>query len=616
MTKKIASFLIPIILYACATVQGPTGGEKDEKAPILYESNPKNQSINFNGQEIKLFFNEWMKLEQLDKELIITPREDIQFEASLKKQELIIELEKPLKDSTTYTFNFRKALKDITEGNLWENPVIAFSTGPYLDSLEISGTITDIKDKTAKENFIVGLYTTDYDTANLRQGKPVYFTTTDKEGKYQMKNLKNGEYRLYTFQDNNDDLINNPQNEAFGFHSEVVELYDSIGQINLHTYQRNEDTLKIKKYSPVGKDFIIQYNKGLSNYHITNPKDSNQYIYTNDVENSKYLKVYKENFPELNYDNDSTLLLVRVTDSIGSSRTDSVYFKLRESRITNDSIKIIEKPKGELTSGKQQFNVSLSKPVRKINFDSIQLRIDSIPIYTFKEDEVEQSFNKKGIKINTHIEQEKIETIIDSLTKINQKLQEADSISNNLNDSSRVNDSIKDNEIESENALKKPISMEGRQSSPSQGTSGKLQLYFGKSAFMGIENDTSKQTQVSLSFKKIEDYGTIKGKIIDPPFPFVLQLLNEKYEIIDTLINKSEYKFDYVKPGKYRLRLLKDLNNNNVWDAGNVYTLRKAEEYVFYDELITVKANWEIIDKNFDFTVDNEVDSGVKEEDL
>lgn len=616
MTKKIASFLIPIILYACATVQSPTGGEKDEKAPVLYESNPKNQSINFNGQEIKLFFNEWMKLEQIDQELIITPREDIQFEASLKKQELIIELEQPLKDSTTYTFNFRKALQDITEGNLWENPVIAFSTGPYLDSLEISGTITDITDQSAKENFIVGIYTTDYDTANLRQGKPVYFTTTNKEGKYQMKNLKNGEYRLYAFQDNNNDLINNPQNEAFGFHSEIIKLYDSIGEININTYSRNEDTLKLKKYSPVGKDFIIQYNKGLSSYHITNPRDSNQYIFTNDVENSKYLKIYKENFPEITYNNDSTLLIANVTDSIGSSRIDSVYFKLRESRITNDSIKIIGKPNGELIFGEQQFNISLSKPVGKINFDSIQLRIDSIPIYTFSEDEIKQSFNRKRIKIHTQIEQEKIESIIDSLTKINQTQQQKDSLSNNLTDSTKVNDSLKVNETESENEIKRPISIEGRQSSPSQGTAGKLQLYFGKSAFMGIENDTSKQTQVSLSFKKLENYGTITGKIIDPPFPFVIQLLNEKYEIKDTLINKSEYKFDYVKPGKYRLRLLKDSNNNHVWDAGNVFTLRKAEEYVFHEELITVKANWEVIDKNFDFTVDNEVDSGVKEEDL
>ncbi|WP_340152881.1 Ig-like domain-containing domain [uncultured Marivirga sp.] len=612
MIKKVASLLTLIIVYACATVQGPTGGDKDEVPPKLYQSNPANQSIKFKGQEIKLFFSEWMKLEQLDKELIITPREDIKYEASLKKQELTIELEEPLQDSTTYTFNFRKALKDITEGNLWQNPVIAFSTGPYLDSLQISGTVTKLKDNTVKEGYIVGLYTTAYDTANLRQGKPVYFTTTDKNGQYQMKNLRNGKYRLYTFQDNNDDLLNNSQNEAFGFHTEIIDLYDSIGTIDVNTYKRNEDTLRLKKYSPVGKDFIIQYNKGLVNYQLTNPSDSNQYIYTNNIENSKYLKVYKENFPQLNFDTDSTLLMVKATDSIGSQITDSVYFRLRESRLTNDTIKIIDKPKAELISGKQEFLLTLSKPVNQIIYDSIQLRIDSIPIYTFSPEDIEQNFSKKQIKITTTIVQSTIDNIIDSLSVKHQKLLATDSLKDDSPDTTIVSDTNTKKEAMSRDLSRRTSNIGERQVNTSPSTSGKLQLYFGKSAFRGIENDSSQQTEVSLSFKKIEDHGTITGKIINPGFPFVVQLLNDKYEVIDTLVNQHDYKFNYVKPGKYRLRLLKDINNNQVWDAGNVYTLEKPEEYIFFNEEITVKANWEIIDKDFDLSVDKQVDSSVK----
>jgi hypothetical protein len=243
-----------------------------------------------------------MKLEQIQNELIITPREEIDYEANLKKQELIIQLEKPLKDSTTYTFNFREALKDITEGNLWENPVIAFSTGPFLDSLEFKGQVENVFTHQAQKDFLVGLYDANYDSADLRQGKPVYFTTTDENGNYRFRNLKAGNYRLYTFRDSNNDLINNSQSEAFGFHSEIISLYDSIGNIELTTYKRNEDTLKLKKYSPVGKDFIIQYNKGIKDYSLINPIDSSQYIYANDVEKSKYIKVYRENFPQLEYE--------------------------------------------------------------------------------------------------------------------------------------------------------------------------------------------------------------------------------------------------------------------------------------------------------------------------
>ena len=111
MIKRYISLLFSIlIIYACATVQSPTGGEKDEKAPILYESNPADQSINFKGTEIRLFFNEWMKLEQIQNELIITPREEIDYEANLKKQELIIQLEKPLKEIPQSSFTLSKLI--------------------------------------------------------------------------------------------------------------------------------------------------------------------------------------------------------------------------------------------------------------------------------------------------------------------------------------------------------------------------------------------------------------------------------------------------------------------------------------------------------------------------
>jgi len=594
MIKKISFIFIIIVIYSCATVQNPTGGEKDEKAPILYQSNPKDQSVNFQGKEIKLFFNEWMQLDQLNKQLIITPREDIQYEATLKKQELIIELEETLKDSTTYTFNFREALKDITEGNLWEKPTIAFSTGPFLDSLKISGTIQNIHTNTATEGFLVGLYPNDIDTANLRQGKPIYFTTTDKEGNFLMQNLKGGEYRLYTFLDKNNNLINESPKEPFGFHHQVLSLYDSIESININTYKRNEDTLKLKKYSPVGKDFIIQYNKGLSQYNLRNPSDSNQFIFTNEVEDSKYLKVYKENFPQLEYDTDSVLLFSNVIDSIGNKRTDSVYFRLRESRLTNDTIKITNTPESKIISGPQRFKYKFSKPVAQINYDSLQIRIDSIPLYNLTKDNLQFNYNRKELTIITTLRQDTVQKTIDSLIAIN-TTDFADT-ANTASDSSTVTK-------QPENAQQKP-------------STAQLNLHFGKAAFLGIENDSTNSVTISFTFKKIEDYGIIKGQVIEPEFPFVLELLNDDYKVIDTIVNQTEYQFNYVAPGKYRLRLIKDANNNQQWDAGNPLTLKKEEEYVYYDELITVKANWEIIDKNFNFSVDNEVDSGAETEDL
>jgi uncharacterized protein (DUF2141 family) len=623
MIKKLIFISVTLIIYACATVQSPTGGEKDEKAPILYESKPKDQSINFSGTTIKLFFNEWMKLEQLNKELIITPREEINYEASLKKQELTIELEKPLRDSTTYTFNFRKALKDITEGNLWENPIIAFSTGNYLDSLKVEGTVTQLKNQEVAKSYLVGLYDAHSDTANLRQGKPVYFTTTDEKGNFAMGNIKAGEYLLYTFHDKNNDLVNNSQSESFGYYTDTLNLNDSIPPIDLLTYQRNEDTLKLKKYSPVGKDFIIQYNKGLSKYRFLNPADSNQHVYANDVEDSKYLKVYKENFPDLAYETDSIPLIIIVEDSIANTKVDTAYFKIRESRLTNDNITIDNKPTPKITSGEQELTYTLSKPVTSFNYDSIQLRLDTIPIKYFKQQDIKLSYNRKKIQIHTIINQTEINTLIDSLKSVTDSIQTlTDSIAS-INDSTQIN--RKDSATESKNTNRRllqnrPINNEPNRnitnralpssSSSSTTSSYSLNIYLGKGAFIGIESDSTASNTTSLSFKTLENYGIIKGQVIDNEHSFIIELMSENYEVKDTLLNKNDYQFNYVEPGKYRLRLIEDRNANHKWDPGDPLKLTPAENIYYLDEVITVKANWEILDKNFDFSVDKDVDKG------
>ena len=143
-----------------------------------------------------------------------------------------------------------------------------------------------------------------------------------------------------------------------------------------------------------------------------------------------------------------------------------------------------------------------------------------------------------------------------------------------------------------------------------------LQLYTGKGAFIGIESDSTSSSSTKLSFINPMNFGIIKGNIKGMDSNFIIELLSEKYEVIDTLINKNEYQFNYVKPGSYRIRVIKDENGNEKWDAGNPLKLKPAEKIYFLDEVITVKANWEVIDKNFDFSVDKSVNESGENQNL
>ena len=63
-----------------------------------------------------------------------------------------------LKDSTTYTFYFLDAIKDLNEGNVIENYQFVFSTGPVIDSLSVTGNVYNSFNLEAPEKTLVLMY--------------------------------------------------------------------------------------------------------------------------------------------------------------------------------------------------------------------------------------------------------------------------------------------------------------------------------------------------------------------------------------------------------------------------------------------------------------------------
>ena len=582
------------IIYACASVSSPTGGEKDDKAPSLISSNPKDQSLNVKTREFEFEFDEWIKVENLQQDLIISPRIVNPFEHKVSKQTLTITFEEDFADSTTYTFNFRSSVKDITEGNLWEKAKISFSTGSFLDSLKIQGKVSHHLTQEPAKNITVALYDSKIDTANLREGKPLYFTTTDERGNYEISNIKKASYKLQAFNDANNDLMNQSATEAFGFYPKIINFEDSINSFDLSIYQENQDTLKINKFSPSGKDFQIKFNKSIKDYQLHTLNNPDKQIYSNLIEENTVLKIYKENF-ELS-PNDSLQIYLEATDSVGQQVMDTIYVKFRESKVENELIKIGGNSSSGIVSDLVDLKVYLNKPIYKINKDSIVIKTN---------DEVYTTLNSKNISIGTYNRTVHFNFKLDrqSIKKFNETLiQKYDSInkSNTDEDSTNVN---------------KPKTNYQVDAPP--------KLYFGNGAFIGIEKDSTNSKSISLNFLQAENFGIIKGKVIHDEIQFIIQLLDKNFQVIDTLVNKSEFVFNYVKPGEYKIRVIKDTNGNGKWDAGNPFLKLMPEEVVLLGEKLTVKANWELIDKNIDLinnqnkdqnnsekTVDNSINKG------
>jgi len=229
-------FFISVILFSlsCARTGRPDGGPKDEDAPLFVTAKPPYESINFNKKEVKLTFNEFVKLKDINKQFVVSPPMKnpplISPQGSASK-ELKIEIIDTLQLNTTYIFNFGNAVEDNNEGNKLENFKYVFSTGNYIDSLTTSGSIKDAQLIETPRNVNVLLYRIDtaFTDSIVYKKKPNYITSTLDTTNFQFTNLRKGKYLMIALKETINDYIFDPASDKIGFITDTIQLpRDSI----------------------------------------------------------------------------------------------------------------------------------------------------------------------------------------------------------------------------------------------------------------------------------------------------------------------------------------------------------------------------------------------------
>jgi uncharacterized protein (DUF2141 family) len=221
-------FLI-LVTIGCAKRGTITGGAKDTIAPVLEMSEPKNATVNFNGKNIKLYFDEYVKLKDVSKQLVVSPPMNSapDITPTVASKFINIRLTDTLKPNTTYSFNFGESIQDNNEGNPYPQFKYVFSTGNYIDSLKIEGSIKDALE-TKTDNFVhVMLYEMDekYNDSVIYKEKPRYVTNTlDSLTAFKIENIKAGKYLLIALKDNIANYKFDPKKDKIGFYPEPVTL--------------------------------------------------------------------------------------------------------------------------------------------------------------------------------------------------------------------------------------------------------------------------------------------------------------------------------------------------------------------------------------------------------
>ena len=246
--KKIQSlFLIVLVLSfsQCAKKGRQDGGPKDEDAPLFVTANPPYETINFDKNEINIYFNEYIKLKDLSKQLIISPPLNPENPPLISPQGspskyINIQILDTLLENSTYIFDFGNSVQDNNESNTLERFKYVFSTGAYIDSLTLSGSVKNSFKSESVENIKLLLYRLDsaYTDSAVYNRKPDYVTSTLDSSNYEFSNLRKGNYLLVALNDARSDYVFNPKTDEIGFLKDTISLpRDSIIKTELSIFK-------------------------------------------------------------------------------------------------------------------------------------------------------------------------------------------------------------------------------------------------------------------------------------------------------------------------------------------------------------------------------------------
>lgn len=363
------------MLQSCARRGNPTGGEKDITSPVFIVAEPAHESINFDAEKIRLNFDEYIKLKEMNQQLVISPPMKHQPEITpvgTASKTINIKITDTLKENTTYTFNFGKSVVDNNEGNILRSFKYVFSTGDYIDSLKISGTVTDAYEEEPAENISILLYevTEDFSDSIIYKERPNYIGNTLDTVAFEMTNLKDGKYLMVAIRDVSNNFKFDPRQDKIGFQKDFITLpTEETYEFNLF---KEVPEFAATRPSEVKKGHIYFGYEG-------NPKNFKINLLSEKPEGFKSHMVFEKENDTVSYWYTPTSKDSLVFEVTQENYKKDIVVRLRSKEI--DSLTLSTESRGTL-SLRDTFAIISNIPMGKIDRSKIKiLDKDSLEVY-------------------------------------------------------------------------------------------------------------------------------------------------------------------------------------------------------------------------------------------
>ena len=598
------SLVASLLLAACASIGAPDGGPYDEDPPVLVKATPVLGATNVEAAKIALEFNENIKLENAFEKVVVSPPQLQMPEIKYAGKKVTVELFDTLRPNTTYSIDFGDAIVDNNEGNPYENFAYVFSTGEQVDTLAVSGTVLNAQDLEPVKGIIVGLHSCLDDTAFSKLPFE-RVSRTDSRGRFTIKGIAPGKYRVYALSDANQNFLFDQKSEAVAYLSGLIEPYampavrpdtvwrdsltiDTIRNINYTRFLPDDIMLRVFK-----EDFTSQYlikrtrdshnkitlffaaeNKELPQIEGLGFDFSNAYILEKSLKSDTLVYWLKDS---LLYRNDTLALKLsyRASDVDGNffDQVDTLYIsakrrwetvqKQRQKKYEEEMKAFMREAKKSPDYDEANPPAFVPKPVPlSVRFSgSSSMDVDGSCKFTF--DEPLLSVNPDAIHLF-----HKVDTLWVPVEHVFSQ------------------DTV--------NIRKYDLFAEWRPENT-------YKVVADSAAFKGLYGGVSAEFTREMSFRSLDEYAVLYVNVSGVGNNGILQLLDSRESVVkeERTVN-GRCSFYFIRPGQYFMRLIFDNNGNGKWDTGDYAKGIQPEHVTYYHHALDLRALFEYTQEDWD----------------
>ena len=584
----LAAFLL---LASCAKMGQPDGGWFDETPPSVIGASPADGAVNVKQKKVNIYFDEFIKVDNPTEKVVISPPQLEAPDIKASGKRIQVSLVDSLKPNTTYTIDFSDAISDNNEGNPLGNYTYSFSTGEVIDTMQVSGCVLEAENLEPIKGILVGLYADQADSA-FKTKPMLRVSRTDSRGRFVIKGVAPGSYRIYALQDMDGNYMFNQKGEKLAFCHDII-VPSSKPDIRQDTTWI--DSLHIKgieqvKYTHFLPDDIVlrAFTASLTDRYFLKSERKQA---TNFSLFFSYGDSILPQIRGLNFDAQNAFLMDK------SLHGDTITYWLRDTALVNqDTLNV------ELT-----YRTTDSTGVLRNQTDTLEILSKEPYAKRLKAQEKElaswqkkqEKLKKKGMPYDSVMAVKPLEVKVG----VSSQLDPDKNISFDFDtplakaDTSFVHLYAKHDtlwyrapfELDSIGCKQYVLRGEWRPDI-------EYSLEVDSAAFVDIYGLASKPIKQGFKVNSLDAYSTLLVNVTSlNDQPLLVQLLDGQDKVIKTVkaVN-GVAEFYYLKPQKYYMRLIVDRNDNGQWDTGDYDKDLQPEEVYYYPEQIECKEKWDL----------------------